>query len=264
MHISQLAELSFNEQPVWTSLPRLSWRQKLALRWPYTLERGANNRGEGFTLLVIVVFLGGFILRGLTPTGLNDTLYNFLLLGWLVLSVGLPLLVHNVAQATLLQMQESSSFRFADMQRDAPSYDLAELYATYVERDSEAAWTPLEQAYVNEWLEERWEADRQFLNGPSTNQPYSMTALRRYEMAQECMASFVAPHLPYPAGFEEACGRLLVRKRRAYVTALRDEVSLRRKEIAALRRQADELEMELDVFVSTSPPLSFHGRLSRY
>lgn len=259
MHISQLAELNLNGQPVWTSLSRLSWRQKLALRWPYTLERGVSGRGEGLTLFASIVLIVGLVLRGLTPPGLNDTLYSFLLIGWLVLSIGSVLLIHNLAQTTLVQMRHTPSFRFNGMRQDAPSFDLAELYGAYVERDPEATWTPLLQTRVNEWLEERWEADRRFFDGLSASQLYSAPVLLRYDVARECVASFMALRLPLPVGFEEACHRLLDQKRRAYVAALRDEARSRRKEIAALRRQADELEMELDMFMSMHPSLTFHG-----
>lgn len=258
MNISQLPELNLNGQPVWTSLSRLTWRQKLALHWPYTRERGKEVRRDGLVLLAVLVFLGGFILRGLTPTGQNDTLFSFVLTGWLLISVGPVLLVHLLAQTTLRQMCCDPRFRFNSLLYEARSFDLAVLYFQYVHRDDEAEWTPALSARVNEWLEDRWVADVETHYGGVSDGIHPVPLMRRWEAMQECVESFGALRLPLPVGFNEACEERLAALRDEYIQSREDELAMRRDRLHADRVEVAALECEVVALWATQPLVTFN------
>jgi len=255
MDISQFTTLNLNQQPVWTSLQRLTWRQKLALRWPYTRERG--KRSDGLFLLVVLVSIGGFILRGLTPTEQNDTLFNFVLMAWMLVSMGPVLLIHYLAQTTLLEMRVDPRFRFATTQ-DSPGFRLADMYFQHVRRDFEMRWTPELSARVNEWLEGRWDADVASHYVPTQVGSYSGPDLHRWEVAQECMESFAMLELPLPAGFAMACEALLILRRTAYMEALEEEIVMQRDAYNDLRREIAVNECELEALSSTQQVFTFN------
>lgn len=243
---SEFATLRLGSHPVWTSLRRLTWRQRLALRWPYTNERQRPDRLLAFALTLIT---GYFIIRMVTPAELGETTFSVLTITWALVASSLMLLVHYLAQTTLEEMQVDPRFRFATTQ-DTPGFRLAAMYFLHVARDSTVQWTPELSVRVNEWVEGCWDTDTfrsEIVRATSPSKPL----LSRWKMAQELVKSFAALGLPQPAGFETACQELITSQYREYVRVLRRQLVEQSTQFNDLHARIVESERELEALEDT-------------
>lgn len=177
---------SYRNEEVWTP-EELTWRQRLALKWPRALDDGAFWSAVIYILAIAAVFYLLVPIGVVLALGAQEisVLAPFIVIAILIVCLQLELVIfRSISNREMERMRKNHSFRFDEMQQ-TPGFKIFRLY----ERVREWKLKPTEGREIEDWLRLNWSAD---VFDRSEKSSSLVVSKHDYEQTKKRVTSFLA------------------------------------------------------------------------